>query len=62
VRDSEDGRNISISATMKGKRTLIAGRKRRIRSLAERIERLNAREREALRAAAVVIRNMMQSK
>jgi DNA-binding MarR family transcriptional regulator len=61
AKDAEDRRNISISATMKGKRTLIAGRSRRIRSLAERIERLDAREREALQAAAGAIRKMMQA-
>jgi DNA-binding MarR family transcriptional regulator len=61
AKDAEDRRNISISATMKGNRTLIAGRSRRIRSLAERIERLDAREREALQAAAGAIRKMMQA-
>jgi DNA-binding MarR family transcriptional regulator len=60
LRDPEDGRNISISATMKGKRTLIAGRNRRIRSLANRIERLNPRERDTLQSAAAAIRKMMQ--
>jgi DNA-binding MarR family transcriptional regulator len=62
MRDAEDGRNISISATMRGKRTLIAGRNRRIRLLAERIERLDARERAALKAAAGAIRKMMQAR
>jgi DNA-binding MarR family transcriptional regulator len=61
LRDPEDGRNISISATMKGKRTLIAGRNRRIRSLAARIERLNPRDRDTLQSAAAAIRKMMQA-
>ena len=60
--DAEDRRSIRISATMKGKRTLIAGRNRRIRPLAEWIERLNVRERESLRAAAGAIGKMMQTK
>ena len=61
VRDPEDGRNIRISATMKGKRTLIAGRNRRIRSLATRIQRLDPREQQSLQAAAAAITKMMQA-
>ena len=61
LRDPEDGRNISISATMKGKRTLIAGRNRRIRSLADRIERLSPHDRDTLQSATAAIKKMMQS-
>ncbi|MDP9049119.1 MAG: MarR family transcriptional regulator [Acidobacteriota bacterium] len=60
VRDQHDRRNIAISATMKGKMGMIQGRNRRIQSLADRIERLDAPERNTLHCAAAAIRKMMQ--
>ena len=61
VRGAQDQRSIRISATTKGKRILIAGRNRRIQWLAERIERLDGRERQALKAAVGAIGKMMQA-
>jgi DNA-binding MarR family transcriptional regulator len=53
--DEKDRRSILISATTRGKRTLVEARRRRIRWLAVRISSLHSREQAALRNAIVVM-------
>jgi len=53
-----DRRTVSISATMKGKRVLVAGRTRRIQALAGRIGTLDPREQATLRDAVAVLRKL----
>jgi len=59
-RRADDRRNVYISATTLGKRTLLSGRNRRIQALAQQIETLDAADREILRNAVGVMRKMMR--
>jgi DNA-binding MarR family transcriptional regulator len=58
AKDPGDGRNIRIFATTKGKRLLLQGRARRVRVLAEQIERLEQAEQENLSAALAIIQTL----
>jgi DNA-binding MarR family transcriptional regulator len=58
-RNENDLRTIHISATVKGKKTLIAGRKRRIRSLANQISALEGSEQETLQNAIAIMKKMI---
>jgi DNA-binding MarR family transcriptional regulator len=58
-KDATDGRVIFISATMKGKRLLLAGRRRRVRLLADEIGRVDAAELGTLVAAMGTIRKLI---
>jgi len=53
--DPSDGRIAIITPTARGRRTLAAGRARRVRVLAERVEKLAAGERATLERAAAII-------
>jgi len=53
--DPADGRIAIISATARGRRTLEAGRARRVRLLTERLATLTAEERSTLSRAAAII-------
>jgi DNA-binding MarR family transcriptional regulator len=53
--NTEDGRSIYISATAAGKRLLLEGRRRRIRSLVQRIDALGSAEQSLLSKAAHVL-------
>jgi DNA-binding MarR family transcriptional regulator len=57
-KNEDDRRNIYISATVKGKRAMIAGRRRRIEALVHRIDRLSAPEQETLRSGIRVLDKM----
>jgi DNA-binding MarR family transcriptional regulator len=59
IRDESDRRTVYLSATMNGKRLLIKARDRRVRPLADRIERLGARERRTLQDAAGILQAML---
>jgi DNA-binding MarR family transcriptional regulator len=56
--DPGDGRVIRIAATTKGKRVLIRGRARRVKFLAEQVQRLEKVEQENLSAALVTIQKL----
>lgn len=56
--DPGDRRTIRISATMKGKRVLLAGRNRRIDALAEAIHRLSPSDQAALRRALPILEKL----
>jgi DNA-binding MarR family transcriptional regulator len=53
--NAEDGRSVLLSATVAGKRLLVAGRRRRVRSLAGEIERLSERERGVVAEAVGIL-------
>ena len=59
VRDKNDRRTVYLSATMKGKRLMIESRNRRIRPLADRIERLGGRELKTLQDAAAILQEIL---
>jgi DNA-binding MarR family transcriptional regulator len=59
--DPADRRTIRISATLKGKRLLLAGRHRRLRALAAPIGRLTPEERAVLRRAALILERITVS-
>ncbi len=50
-----DGRAVAVTATAKGRKVLKAGRRRRVASLAGRLEGLSARELDLLDRAATVL-------
>ena len=54
-RNAQDGRSTFIAATAAGRRLLIAGRERRVRTLARRIAGLSVDERRTLKAAAQIL-------
>jgi DNA-binding MarR family transcriptional regulator len=58
ARDPDDGRVQVIRATAKGRAVLQAGRRRRVETLAERLARLPAREREVAERAAFLIEGL----
>jgi len=53
--DPADARSIRIAATLRGKRALLAGRRRRLQALAEAIARLPAADQAALRRALPIL-------
>lgn len=53
--DAADGRAFRISATAKGRRLLMQGRKRRVAALAKRVSQISSEDRATLRAAVEVI-------
>jgi DNA-binding MarR family transcriptional regulator len=57
--NAEDGRSVLLSATVAGKRLLVAGRRRRVRSLAGEIERLSERERGVVAEAVGILGGMV---
>jgi DNA-binding MarR family transcriptional regulator len=59
-RDETDRRTVSLSATMKGKRLLVESRNRRIRPLADRMERLGGHELKTLQDAAVLLQEILR--
>ena len=59
IRDESDRRTVYLSATMKGKRLLVESRNRRIGPLADRMERLGARELKTLQDAAGIVLAML---
>lgn len=59
--DPADRRTIRISATLKGKRLLLAGRHRRLQALAAPIGRLTPEERAVLRRAALILERITVS-
>ncbi len=58
-RNESDLRTIHISATVRGKKMLIEGRNRRIRSLANRISSLDVSEQETLQKAVSIMKKMV---
>jgi DNA-binding MarR family transcriptional regulator len=58
ARDPDDGRVQVIRATGKGRAVLQAGRRRRVESLAGRLRRLPARERDILERAAFLLESL----
>lgn len=58
-KNKSDLRTIHISATVRGKKILIEGRNRRIRSLANQISALDASDQETLRKAVAVMKKMI---
>jgi DNA-binding MarR family transcriptional regulator len=56
--DPEDGRQILIEATPKGRTVMMAGRARRVASLAKAVSRLGSKERETLLEAASIMERM----
>jgi DNA-binding MarR family transcriptional regulator len=59
-RDETDRRTVTLSATMKGKRLLVESRNRRIRPLADRMERLGGHELKTLQDAAVLLQEILR--
>ena len=59
-RDETDRRTVTLSATMKGKRLLVESRNRRIRPLADRMERLGGHELKTLQDAAVILQEILR--
>ena len=57
--NAEDGRSVLLSATVAGKRLLVAGRRRRVRSLTGEIERLSERERGVVAEAVGILGGMV---
>lgn len=57
----KDGRSALITATLKGKRFLLQGRARRVRPLSERIQALEAGERQRLSVALGTVRGLITS-
>jgi DNA-binding MarR family transcriptional regulator len=57
--DAADRRVARVRATERGREILLAGRRRRVASLAERVEGLDDREMETLEAAAALIERML---
>jgi DNA-binding MarR family transcriptional regulator len=55
VTSSEDRRSVRIAATAKGKKLLLAGRDRRVKALASRMEKFSSRELDVLGAAAEIL-------
>ena len=58
-KNEEDGRSVYISATTAGKRLLLEGRNRRIRSLVRQIDALTSTEKSALQVAIRVLRQVL---
>jgi len=59
TRDENDRRTVYLSATIKGKRLLIESRNRRMRPLADRIEKLDAKELKTLHDAIGILREIL---
>jgi len=59
IRDERDRRTVYLSATMKGKRLLIKVRGQRIRSLVDRIEKLDAKELKTLQDAIGILKEIL---
>jgi DNA-binding MarR family transcriptional regulator len=55
----QDGRSTLIHSTAAGKKLLMQGRERRVRSLAAQIVALSAKERTALGKAAQILRKVI---
>ena len=55
-----DGRNVHLSATAAGRKLLLAGRRRRVRALAAEVEALNEHEKETLKTATGILREIVQ--
>jgi DNA-binding MarR family transcriptional regulator len=55
-KNAQDGRSMLIHSTAAGKKLLMQGRERRVRSLAAQIATLSAKERTALGKAAAILR------
>jgi DNA-binding MarR family transcriptional regulator len=58
--NAEDGRSVLLSATVAGKRLLVAGRRRRVRSLTGEIERLSERERGVVAEAVGILEGIVR--
>ncbi|HJR64115.1 MAG TPA: MarR family transcriptional regulator [Gemmatimonadaceae bacterium] len=56
--DPEDGRQILIEATPKGKAVMMAGRARRVASLARAVARLESKEKETIERAADILERL----
>ncbi len=54
-RNPEDARSVQIAPTSAGKRLMMRGRERRVRSLAAQVDRLTQHERSTLRQAEAII-------
>jgi DNA-binding MarR family transcriptional regulator len=59
-RDAADRRAIQLSATARGRKLLLAGRDRRVASLAEALRGLNAEDRSALETALPILHAVLQ--
>ncbi len=57
---AEDRRSVRITATTKGRRLMEAGRERRLRALAMRLEGLAASERRALARGVEILETVMR--
>jgi len=57
--DPDDGRVTRLAATAKGRRLLAAGRARRVKTLAGRLDRLSAADRATLERAAEVMERLV---
>lgn len=55
---ADDGRAVVVSATAKGRRVLLAGRRRRVETLAARLRTLDAEEVAVLDRAAVLMERL----
>ena len=58
-KNEQDGRSVYISATTAGKRLLLEGRNRRVRSLVRQIDALATTEKVALRNAIRVLKKIL---
>ena len=58
VSSSSDRRSVQITATLAGRKLLLAGRDRRVRALAKRFDDLNKKEVETLLAAAEIMKRI----
>lgn len=58
----DDGRRIILRATFKGRRVLLAARKRRVQFLAEQLSRLSLQEVGNLERSAAVLRAMLRDR
>jgi len=54
-KNAQDARSLLISATAQGRKLLLAGRKRRVQTLARQIAALNANERASLHTALATL-------
>ncbi|ADV82466.1 regulatory protein MarR [Terriglobus saanensis SP1PR4] len=60
TRDEDDGRQIHISATIKGKRLLLDGRNRRVQVLADLIKEVSEEEQANLLSALGTMQNLIK--
>jgi DNA-binding MarR family transcriptional regulator len=60
-KNAEDGRSIRLSATIAGKKLLLAARNQRVRSLARQIDALASAEQSILRQAVQILATVVRA-